>query len=62
MNEDFFLPFPAANSVEPRGEAALGDSGGDRPNGQWMAQSLAEQMPSFANCGTGEQEGGGHAQ
>lgn len=51
-----------ANSVEPRGEAVPGDSGGDRPNGQWMAQTLAEQIPSFTNCGTREQEGGGRAQ
>ncbi|GAB1295455.1 G/T mismatch-specific thymine DNA glycosylase [Apodemus speciosus] len=52
----------AANSVEPRGEAAPGDSEGDLPNGQWMAQSLPEQIPSFNNCGTREQEGGSHAQ
>ncbi|XP_021029143.2 G/T mismatch-specific thymine DNA glycosylase [Mus caroli] len=31
------------------------------PNGQWMAQSFAEQIPSFNNCGTREQEEESHA-
>lgn len=46
-----------AHSAEPRGEAAPGDV----PNGQWMAQSFAEQIPSFNNCGTREQEEESHA-
>lgn len=46
-----------AHSAEPRGEATPGDV----PNGQWMAQSFAEQIPSFNNCGTREQEEESHA-
>ncbi|XP_052021239.1 G/T mismatch-specific thymine DNA glycosylase isoform X2 [Apodemus sylvaticus] len=50
------------NSVEPRGEVNPSAGGGDLPNGQWMAQSLAEQLPAFNNCGTREQEEGSRAQ
>nr|XP_042119114.1 G/T mismatch-specific thymine DNA glycosylase isoform X2 [Peromyscus maniculatus bairdii] len=45
------------DGAEPRREAAPGDL----PNGQWMAQSFTDQIPSFNNCGTHEQEEGSHA-
>lgn len=53
----FALNGPTANSAELRGESAPGDV----PNGQWMEQSFAEQIPSFNNCETREQEEGSHA-
>nr|XP_044986282.1 G/T mismatch-specific thymine DNA glycosylase-like [Jaculus jaculus] len=46
-----------SDSAELRGESALSDI----PNGQWMTQSFTDQIPTFNNGGTPEQEEGSRA-